>query len=560
MSDPSSYDVTILGGGLAGLTCALHCLKESPDAKIAILEKRRHPVPEATHKVGESSVEVGATYFRKFLDLEDHLENEQIPKMGLRLFLGSGDNSTIEDRLEVGGTDFPPTPSYQFDRGRFENYLGERCRSMGVEFIESASVKNVALGKGRKPHLISFEREGAESTLASRWVVDASGRAAILKRKLGLKKESSHRANSAWIRIGTRIKVDDWCDDAGWQEGFTEDHPRWQSTNHLLGEGYWIWIIPLSSGSTSIGIVADEKLHDLGDFNSQEKMLSWLEAHEPQLAGAIREHEPAIQDFCAIKRYSMECRQLFSGNRWGIVGDAGNFIDPFYSPGNDFIALGNFLVCELIKRDLKGKSNLVRVPLYNRVFKLFYGGTELIFKDNYPLFGNHQVMPVKILWDWMVYWTIPGHIVIQERVADPMTYVRHLSSLKRLNDLNRWMQAHFRRWHEAVPSWETRGTIDTSKVCLVMESNRALLDELDARGFGDRFVKNVAQMETLFWEIADHSGIAMEGPIKRRDHPGAVKNGFRDVLEISGRRPGQGAAEISSPSSGENPEVPAVQA
>lgn len=533
MNSPSEqFDVAILGGGLAGLTCALHCLRESPEAKIVILEKAEHPVPEAAHKIGESSVEVGAHYFRSYLGLEEHLENEQIPKMGLRLFFDRDDNSAIDRRLEVGGTDFPPAPSYQFDRGRFENYLGERVRSMGVDFRDGTRVKSVDIGKGRRPHKVDFERDGRNGTLSSRWIVDATGRAGFLKKKLGLRKECSHKSNSAWLRIQKRIKVDDWSSDAEWQKHFSEDHPRWQSTNHLLGEGYWIWIIPLSSGSTSIGIVADEELHPLSGFNSREKMLDWIEEREPQLAADLRADESLIQDFSAIKRYSMECGQMYSKDRWGIVGDAGFFIDPFYSPGNDFIALSNSFVCELIKRDLHGKSNAIRVPLYNHLFGLFFNGTGLIFKENYPVFGNHQVMPIKILWDWMVYWTITGHVFIQGRLCQPRTYARHMLQLKRLNDLNHDMQAHFRRWNREQPAREVGGTIDTSKLCLIMNTNKALIDELDDRQFAERFASNVAQMETLFWEIADHSGIEIETSIRRKTHPKAVHGGIDAVFSL----------------------------
>ena len=140
-----------------------------------------------------------------------------------------------------------------------------------------------------------------------------------------MKKESDHKNNSAWIRIGKRVKVDDWSDDAEWGKNFSEDHPRWKSTNHMLGEGYWIWIIPLSSGSTSIGIVADPKIHPLSEFNSQEKFISWIEKMQPQLGADLREDESLIQDFLAIKRYATECKEMFSSDRWGIVGDAGLF-------------------------------------------------------------------------------------------------------------------------------------------------------------------------------------------------------------------------------------------
>ena len=60
-------DVTILGGGLAGLSLALQIRQASFDASITVLEKRAHPVPEAAHKVGESTVEVAAHYFGNVL-------------------------------------------------------------------------------------------------------------------------------------------------------------------------------------------------------------------------------------------------------------------------------------------------------------------------------------------------------------------------------------------------------------------------------------------------------------------------------------------------------------
>lgn len=551
------------------MTCALHCLRQNPDARIVVLEKRPHPVSEATHKVGESSVEVGANYFRDFLGLADHLENEQIPKMGLRLFLPGGDNSSIENRLELGGASFPPTPSYQFDRGRFENFLAEECLRRGIEFLDSTSVKDVELRKGKAPHLVSYERDGEETTLETRWVIDACGRAGFLKHRLGLKQNASHQASSAWIRIGRRIKVDDWSDDADWNELHDpEENPRWWSTNHLLGEGYWVWIIPLSSGSTSIGIVTDEKIHPLGDYNSQEKFLDWLDRHEPLLGSRLREAESEIQDFLAIKRYSMRAKRLFSKDRWGVIGDAGYFADPFYSPGNDFIALANYFACDLITRDLAGKSNLVHAPAFNQLFRLYYEGTMLIFEDNYPFFGNHQVMPVKILWDWMVYWTITGHTVLQGRATHLSVYLKNGRYLKRLNDLNTWMQDHFRRWHAQCPPQEVSGRINTCDMTFLMDTNRGLLDKLGEEEFHTRFRKNVAQMETLFWEIVDHSGVECAAPFRRREHPDTVKGSFEVVFRAtragtdsdSGENSGSSASpEASFPggeSSGSSEESP----
>src|SRR5262249_4086956 len=83
---PHEYDVAIVGGGLAGLTLALQLKKARPATSILVIEKQKHPVPEAAHKVGESTVEIGARYLRDILGLREHLETQQLIKYSLRFF------------------------------------------------------------------------------------------------------------------------------------------------------------------------------------------------------------------------------------------------------------------------------------------------------------------------------------------------------------------------------------------------------------------------------------------------------------------------------------------
>ncbi|MDG1873638.1 MAG: tryptophan 7-halogenase [Mariniblastus sp.] len=526
---PSKSDVTILGGGLAGLSLALQLNQKLPKSKLVILEKRKHPVPEAAHKVGESTVEVAAHYFGEILGLKQHIKDEQLPKLGLRFFFPNGDNSRIEERLELGGKRYASCPSYQLDRGRFENHLGDLCRERGIEFIDEAKIKDVTINK-RGGHCVDFEIQRQPGQIQSRWVVDASGRRAFLKRKLGLQKPSPHTANAAWFRFGQHIKVDDWCDQPAWSEGHQEKTARWYSTNHLMGKGYWVWLIPLASGSTSMGIVAAEEFHSLSEFNSFDKALAWLEKHEPQCAAAVREHVDDLQDFRAIKHYSTECEQVFSANRWGITGEAGFFHDPFYSPGSDFIAFANTFLTDLIWRDLTWRGYRVRAYSYDKIYKRFYYGTLSAYQEQYEMFGNPIVMPTKILWDYLVYWSITGFIYFHERMCHQTMYMRNLGRLKELSKINHFMQNFFRQWHAETDGQTATGYVNTTQMPIIMEMNSRLKEDLSGNKFFERFALNVKQLETLASEIVESSGMPLESPFKPSRLSSIRSDSFESIL------------------------------
>ena len=285
------YDVVILGGGLSGLTLALQLKRERPATTVFVAEKRAGDAPEAAFKVGESTSESGAHYFRHVLDLADHLDGEQLRKFGLRFFFPAGDNSDIAARVEYST---PPTTflyAYQLDRGRLENELARRCRDAGVEVGMGSFIDGIEIGDD--VHTVTLVRggpRGDRSTVSGRWLVDASGRSGLLKRKLGFERlDTGHHVNSAWFRLRGHLDVEDWSNDEEWLGRMPEPGYRKHSTSHLAGEGYWIWIINLASGFVSIGISADPRFHPFDEIDSFDKLLEWFRRHEPQMASFVEE-------------------------------------------------------------------------------------------------------------------------------------------------------------------------------------------------------------------------------------------------------------------------------
>ncbi|HEY1348706.1 MAG TPA: tryptophan 7-halogenase [Ktedonobacteraceae bacterium] len=443
---PEHYDVVILGGGIAGQTLALELQKKHPSITLLVAEKQEHPVPEAAHKVGESSVEISAYYLRDVLGLDEHLKEQQLRKFGLRMFFSFEDNRDIARRVEYGQIEQAPLPAYQIDRGRMENALGRQLRTQGIAFLAGCKVQQIDLRPAQEFHRVLLAHAGDERAVQARWVVDASGRSSLLKRQLGLAKKVNHHANAVWFRIGYPIDVDTWSNDPRWRARIT-DGERALSTNHLMGEGYWVWLIPLSSGATSVGIVSDASMHAFEEMNLFERALVWLHVHEPQCAAEIERHRESVQDFRVMKDYAYSCEQVFSGDRWCLVGEAAVAIDPLYSSGGDLIAIGNGLTCDLIHRSLEGQDVSELAAGHSQLFLIFAEVWLAAYEKQYPLMGNARVMVAKVIWDTVIYWAFPGllyfHDKIRQLAESPLTMV----NLYRCWNLHNRVQAFFREWH-----------------------------------------------------------------------------------------------------------------
>lgn len=495
------YDVIVMGGGLAGLCLSLQLKQRVPELRILVVERRTHPVPEATHKIGESSVEIAANYFDTVLGLKEHLVSKQLKKFGFRFFFSDG-RADIDAVTEVGASRYLSTPSYQIDRGIFENFLGHTVRESSIEFVDDATIRKFDLKQDDTDHTVEYVHGGQQHSATARWLVDATGRAGLIKRRLGLEQDNGHDANAVWFRIGSRISVDEWSANPDWQAR-CNPRARWLSTNHLVGAGYWAWLIPLASGSHSVGIVADSAIHPSTSLDSFDKVLAWLYRHQPRLAREVREKQHLLQDFAYLRRFSYNCKQLFSADRWALTGESGVFLDPFYSPGSDFIAISNTYVTDLIARDLGGEDIGKLARIYERFFKSFYDSTLSLYQNQYPMFGNPTVFPVKIIWDYTYYWGILCQLFFQRRLTDVRILSRVAADLESCKKLNYEMQDFLRLWSQEAAGENAPVMLDQAELPWFAELNRGLRDELDDAAFIQRIRQSTRWLHRLALEVID---------------------------------------------------------
>lgn len=505
------YDVAILGGGLAGLTLSIQLKRARPRTSVAVLEKREGPAPLAAFKVGESTVLPGAHYFAEVVGMRDHLDERQFRKTGLRFYPPAGDNGDITRRVESGPPAPPETRTWQIDRGLFENELAARARELGVEVLQGCRVGDVTLGDDL--HTVSFQQLGQDASTRARWVVDAAGRASLLKRKLGLSRQVGHTINAAWFRLAGGLDFERWgADDEEWMARMVRPGLRGFSTAHLMGEGYWVWLIPLATGPVSIGVCADPRLHPFEEIGELHRMVAWLRAHEPQVAEAVEPRLGSVEDFLRVEDFAYGVERAFSADRWCLVGEAAAFADPFISPGSDMIAYSNTFTSDLVTRDLDGEDVSERVDFFNESYQRMFAHALARTEDMYPVFGNPWVMSIKFSWD--AYLAQSGHVLafVKGRLAD-IDYMRSVErEVHGLQALNINMHGLLREWHELERRpWE-RELVKTGLVPAIRDNLHAPVEDYTDEELREKLREQLRVVEALSVIIFHRAARALPEP------------------------------------------------
>jgi flavin-dependent dehydrogenase len=398
----SAYDVVVIGGALSGAATATLLLRQNPGLRLLIVEKSA----QLSRRVGEATVEISAYFMGRVLGLTQYLNESHLVKQGLRFWFKNDDVKSLGEASEIGGRYQVRLPSYQLDRAAFDEEVLRRACAAGAKLLRPASITNVELSPGGEQTLTLRHGETTE-TVRARWIVDASGVAAVLARKHGWwRQNTEHPTAAAWSRWKG---VKDWD-----SRELAEKHPAYASsvhavrntaTNHVIGDGWWSWWIPLKGGDVSVGIVFDQRLVEWPQDgrNVGERLKNFLMQHpvgREMLADA--EYDGSDQHW---RRNLAYYSTTFAGDGFVLVGDAAAFMDPFYSPGMDWIAFTASSAAELITAQRRGEAIAERIARHNRDFALSHRSWfDSVYKDKYEYMGEWDLMSIAFRLDLGLYY------------------------------------------------------------------------------------------------------------------------------------------------------------
>jgi flavin-dependent dehydrogenase len=306
-SEESFCDVLIIGGGPAGSTAA--ALLAEKGYQVTLLEKDRHP----RFHIGESLLPANLPLFER-LGVLPEVEAIGQPKLGAEFVSPWHDRHQCFEFADAWDKSIPY--AFQVRRSEFDRILIDNAEHKGAKVIQGCRVRDVHLSDTRGPLIQAEHEHGHRQSWRVRFVVDASGRHTFLGNRLKAKQRNPrHNSSSVYGHFqGARR-----------HEGKKEGH----ITIFWFSHG-WFWLIPLSDGATSVGMVIwpyymKTRRGPLRDF-----FLDSI-AHCPALAERLAQAR-LVSNVEATGNFSYICDHSH-GADYLLLGDAYAFIDPVFSSG-----------------------------------------------------------------------------------------------------------------------------------------------------------------------------------------------------------------------------------
>ncbi len=331
MTATDSVDVLVIGAGPSGAIAAALLVQRGYNVRV--LEKETFP----RFSIGESLLPQCMQYIEEAGMLAAvHAGGFQY-KNGAA-FLHAGDYTEIDFREKFSqgwGT------TYQVERATFDKILADEAARMGADVRFEHEITAVDVS-GPRTRVTFNDADGEEGVVEADFLLDGSGFGRVLPRLLDL-----HRPSSFPVRQAIFTHVVDHIDS----EWF--DRNKILITVHPTDRDVWFWLIPFGDGRASIGVVAEKSFVSRYEGELVDRLKAII-ADETDLAGLLEnaEYNFPVRE---ITGYSAKVSSLH-GQRFALLGNAGEFLDPVFSSGVTIAMRSASLAAGLVDRQLQGED------------------------------------------------------------------------------------------------------------------------------------------------------------------------------------------------------------
>ncbi len=330
MTQDENVDILIIGVGPSGCVAASYLNNQG--FSIKVVEKNMFP----RFVIGESLLPRCMDHFEE-VGLLDCLKEQNFEiKRGARFLKNNVVCNFDFSKKHTLGWDW----TWQVPRADFDNALAQELLKRGVAIAFEKEVIDVKIAEDGSSTTTVRNIDGTVSTIHAKYIVDSSGFGRVLPRLLDLDKPSAMPKHSSIF-------------------SHVVDKNRPQGTEGTLitfdvvTDEVWLWVIPFSSGVTSLGFVGPSEFIESYTGTPSEKlkeMMTLSKHYNDRFADLDYEFSPV-----EIKNYSKSVKKLY-GKGFALTGNSAEFLDPVFSSGVTFATESALLSAKLITRELRGET------------------------------------------------------------------------------------------------------------------------------------------------------------------------------------------------------------
>ena len=420
-------DVVVIGGGPGGSTAA--ALLARRGHKVIALEKAHHP----RFHIGESLLPMNLPVFER-LGVLDKVRALGVFKPGADF---EADNergyNTYAFARAIGQS---PPHAYQVWRQDFDKMLYEHARECGADAREGHEVVKVEQAGPRETRLDVHADDGRDYAIQARYVVDASGRDALLSTRKKLRRKNDQHQSAA---IFGHFR------GAARREGEDAGNISIYSFRHG-----WMWMIPLPDGVMSVGAVCRPDYLKQRKGRTVEFLLDTLKL-SPALWQRVQHAGLIDGEVRVTGNYSYDSSRM-GGPGWILVGDAFAFLDPVFSSGVYLAMSGAEQAADVVDRALREPTR--EMALLRRLEKRQRAGMArfsfFIYRFNGPVMQQMFRQP-RNTWqlEQGVISMLAGDLFDTPKVLWRLKLFKLVYAICALRDWRRWRAEHKYRLAQA---------------------------------------------------------------------------------------------------------------
>jgi len=321
-------DVLVIGAGPAGSIAA--ALLNRQGFKIKIVEKEIFP----RFVIGESLLPRVMDHLDEAGLLERIKAEKFQEKFGAKFVRGDEIcDFNFADQFSDGWK-----WTWQVPRAQFDKVMADEVARQGVS-VEYGSVVSTIEFNATQSVTTVVKPKGGEKKVEARFIVDASGYGRVIPRMFNLDKPSNFEARRSHFVHFTDSKRPGGIDGN-------------RITVIVHEKRTWIWIIPFSNGTTSVGYVGDPQFYNSLPKDPVELMRKLCDLNE-NTSERFKDEEMVMAPR-SIEGYAISTKKLY-GDGFVLCGNATEFLDPVFSSGVTFAMESGNRAAKLVTAFLNDK-------------------------------------------------------------------------------------------------------------------------------------------------------------------------------------------------------------